>query len=167
MERTELNREPARTGSPLDHKLLLGDGLATQMSAHAEEAYPEEACGGLLGWPNGDILEVVVIAPLMNSRESERRRRYLIGADDVRELERRAAAAGLQIVGYYHSHPDAPAAPSAHDREHAWPWYAYLIVSVRDGIAEDLSAWRLSDDRAQFNRLAITGYKPHRPQKEE
>jgi proteasome lid subunit RPN8/RPN11 len=54
----------------------------------------------------------------------------------------------LEILGFYHSHPDHPAAPSAFDIEHAWPWYSYLIVRVSAGRAADLASWQLNDDRA-------------------
>ncbi len=92
-----------------------------------------------------------------NERRDERGRRYLIGPDDVVALERQAARDGLRVVGYYHSHPDAPAIPSDYDREHAWPWYIYLIVSVRDGRATEARAWRLLGDRSGFEGVEIPG----------
>jgi proteasome lid subunit RPN8/RPN11 len=77
----------------------------------------------------------------------------------VRAAERAAAAAGLEIIGFFHSHPDHPARPSAFDREHAWPWYAYLIVSVEDGRAVDWRVWELQEDRSAFveRPLEVTG----------
>jgi proteasome lid subunit RPN8/RPN11 len=54
---------------------------------------------------------------------------------------------GQEIVGYYHSHPDHPARPSAFDAEHAWPWYSYLIVRIDRGRGADLASWVLDDDR--------------------
>ena len=118
--------------------------------AHIEAVYPEEAPGGLLGIVGDDAaIEVVEAIPSDNIREDERRRRYLIGPDDVLALERRASDAGLQVVGYYHSHPDAPAAPSDFDREHAWPWYVYLIVSVVENLG------------AEFQDVIINELKEH------
>ena len=61
-----------------------------------------------------------------------------------------AKAAGLDVIGWYHSHPDHPALPSEYDREHAWPWYSYVIVSVGNGAAQAMASWRLSDDRMRF-----------------
>ncbi len=92
---------------------------------------------------------------LTNVREADRHRRYLIAPDDVLALERRAAAADLEVVGYFHSHPDAPARPSAFDREHAWPWYVYLIVSIAEGRATEARAWRLSPDREGFDAVVL------------
>ena len=132
--------------------LAIGDEVLNVIRRHAEAGYPEEVCGGLLGSVAGNgSIEIVEASPIDNTREDERGRRYLIGPDDVLQLERRAEAAGSQVIGYYHSHPDAPAVPSEFDREHAWPWYTYLIVSVVDGEARDARSWRLADDRQRFN----------------
>ena len=61
-------------------------------------------------------------------------RRLLQGRLDILRAEREARKLGLDILGFYHSHPDAPARPSDFDREHAWPWYAYVIAEVRGGV---------------------------------
>lgn len=63
------------------------------------------------------------------------------------------------ILGYYHSHPDHPARPSNYDREHAWPFYSYVIMSVGQGIPNDLTSWVLADDRSVFNpeKVQVTG----------
>lgn len=123
---------------------------------HAEAVYPEEACGGLLGRDNGTgLFRVLVALPVTNAQANERRRRYLISAAAVRSLERRAKDSGLEVVGYYHSHPDAPELPSATDWEHAWPWYVYLIVSVERGGSARYRAWRLAGDRRAFVPLEI------------
>ncbi len=123
---------------------------------HVESLYPDEACGGLLGSKDSpENLTVNESAPLANAELAERRRRYLLEPEDVLQLERHAAAAGLRVVGFYHSHPDAAARPSAFDLEQAWPWYVYLIIKVDQGRADELSAWRLADDRGSFESLAI------------
>lgn len=142
-----------------DRTLVLDGALAAVMQGHVESAYPEEACGGLLGSTNassGGALEVIEAVPLTNKRANERRRRYLVGPDEVQELERRADEAGLEVIGFYHSHPDAAALPSDYDQKHAWPWYVYLIISLRDGATDELGAWQLSNDRSQFIRVPIS-----------
>jgi proteasome lid subunit RPN8/RPN11 len=137
-------------------QLVVSPEVAALIRGHVEASYPEEAPGGLLGTVHGTTkIEVVHAIPADNARAEERRRRYLIGPDDVLALERQASAAGLQVVGYYHSHPDAPPDPSEFDREHAWPWYIYFIVSVVEGRTADVRAWRLSDDRAAFDAIEI------------
>ena len=81
--------------------------------------------------------EVRDLFPLINRRDDSPRNRFSITAEDFREAERAAREAGLEVVGWYHSHPDHPALPSEYDREHAWPWYSYVIVSVANGEAQD------------------------------
>jgi proteasome lid subunit RPN8/RPN11 len=136
-------------------RLILGAESIALIREHLQASYPEEACGGLLGVTAEESVEVVDAVLLANVREAERHRRYLIGPDEVLALERRAKDSGLQVVGYYHSHPDAPPIPSEFDREHAWPWYAYLIASVENGSLTSWRAWRLADDRKRFVPLQL------------
>ncbi|MBA3521473.1 MAG: M67 family metallopeptidase [Gemmatimonadales bacterium] len=120
--------------------------LLEQIRRHGERAYPAECCGALVGAVDGAVKEVVRLAPAINRRTDDPHR-YLIAPDDLRRLERELGAEGLEIVGYYHSHPDHPAVPSAFDTEHAWPWYSYLIVRVDGGRAADAASWVLDDER--------------------
>ena len=137
-------------------KLQISPGALLVLRHHVESLYPEEACGGLLGLEDGpENLSVSEAAPHANAQVPERQRRYLLVPEDVLRLERRAEARGLQVVGFYHSHPDAAARPSGFDLEHAWLWYIYLIVGVDEGKAGEISAWRLADDRRSFESLAI------------
>lgn len=126
--------------------LRLPSTLLDQIRRHGESAYPAECCGALAGEVDGAVKEVVRLAPAVNRRTDDPHR-YLIAPDDLRRLERELGAAGLEIVGYYHSHPDHPAVPSAFDTEHAWPWYSYLIVRVDGGRAADAASWVLDDER--------------------
>jgi proteasome lid subunit RPN8/RPN11 len=92
-----------------------------------------------------------------NSREDSRRNRYLISPRELLAADRDAQKRGLDILGIYHSHPDHPARPSEYDREHALPWYSYIIVSVNRGVAGDLASWNLRDDRSAFDREELSG----------
>ena len=94
-----------------------------------------------------EIKEVLQLAPVVNRRTDDPHR-YLIAPDDLRRITRELRRSGLEILGYYHSHPDHPARPSAFDTEHAWPWYSYLIVRVDRGRAADMTSWVLDDERA-------------------
>lgn len=89
-------------------------------------------------------------------------------AGAVRAAEAEHAVRGLVVVGFYHSHPDAPARPSPYDLEHAtWPWLSYVIVAARSGQAEELTSWVLADDRAAFLPEEIrngAGAAPDRPE---
>jgi proteasome lid subunit RPN8/RPN11 len=124
--------------------LRLADALAEEIRRHGEAAYPAECCGALIGRVEGEAREVVRLEPAVNRRTDDPHR-YLIAPDDLRRLEREVRAAGMEIVGYYHSHPDHPAAPSRFDAEHAWPWYSYLIVRVDRGRGAEMASWVLDD----------------------
>jgi proteasome lid subunit RPN8/RPN11 len=88
---------------------------------------------------------VVRIIPVANRRTDDPHR-YLISPDDLRRITAELSQSGLDVLGFYHSHPDHPAAPSAFDIEHAWPWYSYLIVRVDRGRAGEVTSWELDDD---------------------
>lgn len=119
---------------------------AAAIARHGERAYPEECCGVMLGTLEHGVKRVRALVPMANIREDEARaRRYLIAPEELRDVESRAEAEGLDIVGFYHSHPDHPAIPSAFDRDHAWPWWSYVIVSVRSGSAGDVRVWQLDE----------------------
>jgi proteasome lid subunit RPN8/RPN11 len=123
--------------------------LAT-IRRHAEAAYPEECCGFLLGRADGAATVVERVVPVDNERQDSRHNRFLIQPETVLAAHQEARAAGLDVVGTYHSHPDHPAQPSEFDREHAWPGLSYVIVAVADGRVAEARSWRLSDDRERF-----------------
>lgn len=129
--------------------------LLQRIRAHAVETYPHECCGALLGNDGEAVREVVDLLPLANRRNDSPRNRFELTPDDVRLAEQTAAAKQLELIGWYHSHPDAPARPSEFDRDHAWPWYSYIIVSVRKREPRDTTSWRLRDDRSGYDPESI------------
>src|SRR6185295_19601294 len=111
---------------------------------------PDECCGFLIGTTDGTSAAVERVLAAGNERQESRHNRYLISPETVLAAHREARALGLDVVGYYHSHPDHPARPSEFDREHAWPGLSYVIVAVQDGRVAEARSWRLSDDRERF-----------------
>src|SRR5689334_7223783 len=134
--------------------LSISKELVEGIRAHGAETYPHECCGALLG-RDLEPREIVALFPLINRRDDSPRNRFSVSAQDVVDAEKSARAQGLDVVGWYHSHPDHPARPSQYDRDHAWPWYSYIIVSVQDGAPQDMTSWRLNDDRNQFSPEGI------------
>jgi len=124
---------------------------------HGERDYPHECCGLLIGSSSANGSKVVSkIYPISNAREEEaKRNRFLIRPEELQRGERFAREQGLDVVGFYHSHPDAEARPSTYDLEHAWPTYSYIIVSVREAYANGLRSWELKADRSAFEEEAI------------
>jgi len=136
--------------------LSLNENLAREIRAHGAETYPHECCGALLGADAESGRQVRALFRLINRRVDSPRNRFSVTTEDVREAERSAQDAGLEVVGWYHSHPDHPAIPSEFDRENAWPWYSYIIVSVMKGRAQNIASCRLADDRMRFEPERIT-----------
>jgi proteasome lid subunit RPN8/RPN11 len=137
--------------------LRLNHELAERIRTHGEAGYPHECCGALLGRDTDAGREVLGLLPLENRHGDSPRNRFVISPEDFLRAESLASERGLELVGWYHSHPDHPALPSEFDRAHAWPWYSYVIVSVAQAHAGQMSAWRLDDNRARFTpeRLEI------------
>ena len=143
--------------------LLLGKDVEAGIRAHGAETYPHECCGALLGRDDvvvkfiGDehVREVWALFPLVNRRDDSPRNRFSVTAEDVRDAEKAAGEKSLEVVGWYHSHPDHPAKPSQYDCDHAWPWYSYVIVSVANGQPQEMTSWRLNEDRVDFARENI------------
>ena len=132
-------------------RLKIQESLVRRIHAHGVETYPYECCGALLGRDRVDSREVVDLMPLENRRNDSPRNRFEVTAEDVQLAEKTAREKGIELIGWYHSHPDAPARPSEYDRDHAWPWYSYIIISVQKGAPRDMTSWRLQDDRSAYD----------------
>lgn len=154
--------------------LRITEGHIGAIREHGAREYPNECCGIVLGSEVDGVKQVRELAPVRNLRhepsraqeilplaepgkESERNR-FLMDPKELARVQVDARARGLDIIGYYHSHPDHPARPSEYDREHAWPWVSYVIIRIEDGEPRDYASWVLTDDRSRFeNEPVIQG----------
>lgn len=126
------------------------------ITAHAERDYPHECGGMLIGRFEGGTKTVVETFPLENAREEEaRHNRVLILPRDVMRAERYARENKLDVVGYYHSHPEDLGVPSQYDLDHALPVWSYVIASVLKGKVADIRSWEMENDRSRFNEEQI------------
>lgn len=130
--------------------LRMSETQYRQIRAHGEETYPHECCGFLLGRETGGVKHVASVRPAGNAREDSPKNRYLIEPVEFMRAQREATAAGLDVIGIYHSHPNVAARPSQFDRDHAWPWYSYVIVSVCQGEAREMFSWVVVDEDQPF-----------------
>jgi proteasome lid subunit RPN8/RPN11 len=137
--------------------IILGEQQLSEMRRHGERDYPFECCGLMLGRFEGEGRKIVVETyPISNAREEEaKRNRFLIRPDELMRGEKYAREKGLDVVGFYHSHPDEPAVPSKYDLDHAWPTYSYIVVAVTKGQATDLRSWEMEPDRSKFDEEEI------------
>jgi proteasome lid subunit RPN8/RPN11 len=118
------------------------------IKAHGTAAFPDECCGALIE-VGGRIVEAFAME---NTTSDGAARRFRIGPDGYRRADARARAAGGTLVGFYHSHPNEPARPTAYDLEHAWPNLVYVIVSVNGAVPGEITVWHLRDDRSAFDQ---------------
>ena len=125
---------------------------------HAEQTYPEECCGILLGTIDGLNKTVIEVIPTVNvwlkpeliedtadsiEVSKTKHSRYTIDPRDLFQAQKRGRERHLEIIGFFHSHPDNPAIPSTCDRDLAWEIYSYPIVSVIQGRVDDFKSWVL------------------------
>ena len=137
--------------------LYLDDCARDSIVQHGEGGYPNEVCGILLGKDENGRRVIRLTMPIENSFEQdEQYHRFLITPADMFRAERLARHDRLDVLGVYHSHPNAPAQPSEYDRDHAaWTTWSYVIVSVRDGKAAEIRAWKLREDRSVYDEEAV------------
>jgi proteasome lid subunit RPN8/RPN11 len=117
----------------MNSRLTITSGVDAAIRAHGQETYPHECCGALVGRDGA----VTAIVALPNTTDEGPRRRFMVRPSDYQLAERRATELGGDLLGFYHSHPDHPARPSQYDLDHAWPTFAYIIVSVEGPAREN------------------------------
>jgi proteasome lid subunit RPN8/RPN11 len=129
------------------------------LRAHGEETYPNECCGVLLGKSTGEGNHVHQIIRAGNTRTDSAHNRYHIAPQELVKIQRQARGLGLDIVGFYHSHPDHPAQWSKTDFAEAhWLGCSYIITSVEQGKAVTTNSFLLSgtaEDDKRFEDEAI------------
>jgi len=140
--------------------LILPTETLDAVHTHARAGYPHEVVGILAGrradtTPSQRDSVVTRVVSLVNERSDSPANRYAVGALALHRAEVALEAEGLEVVGYYHSHPDHPARYSDFDRDHALPNMSYVIASVIAGAIADTRSWRLRDDRAAMDEELI------------
>ncbi len=155
--------------------------------SHGESGYPLEICGFLVGyaeegvrtireawpvrnaWEDDPALRATFVATLEQAPQSASaeswdahggERRFLVSPQDILTSMKRAREVGMDLVGVYHTHPNHPAVPSDFDRDAAWPDWSYLILSVRDGTADDCRSWVLDGSGIHFLEEEIVVDRP-------
>lgn len=138
--------------------LVLSPELKARIESEGAAAFPNECCGILIG---RDLREGRVVDRLMPGKNvfeaDERYHRFSIDPRLQLQAERDAEQEQKVVLGFYHSHPDHPARPSEYDREHGWPFYSYLIVSIMAGKPADMTSWVLDHRTEQFEKQEIVG----------
>lgn len=138
-------------------RVRLPTDVETELRLHCEGAYPLEACGAILGHGDGESepWTIVAVRPAPNQHGDDQRRRYLVPPEFQMLAEREARRKNLDVIGYFHSHPDHPAQPSDYDRVHAWAGYLYAICAVAQGKATDLNAFALEQQGGALRPIHV------------
>jgi proteasome lid subunit RPN8/RPN11 len=136
--------------------LRLSRAVYEAIRAHGEETYPHECCGALLGKANTDGWRVEQWVRAGNTRTDSAHNRYHIAPAELVKIERDARQQGLEIAGFYHSHPDHPAQWSPTDFAEAhWIGCSYVITEVAEGKAAVTNSFRLAGDTEENKRFEL------------
>jgi proteasome lid subunit RPN8/RPN11 len=129
--------------------LQMPQSVYDRLRRYGETTYPHESCGILIGYatPEGNV--VMQAIPVENAAPSPRNR-YQIAPADLIRIERDSRAQNQKIVGFYHSHPDHPARPSATDLAEAhWLGCSYFITAIKHGLAAETQSFRLAGSKEE------------------
>ncbi|HVT87473.1 MAG TPA: M67 family metallopeptidase [Tepidisphaeraceae bacterium] len=142
------------------NNLLLPSKLVRQIEHEGSTIYPNECCGIIYGkdGPDGRVVDELEAVPNVFD-ETEKYHRFSISPQQLMRAEQKAGNEGKLVLGFYHSHPDHPARPSEYDRQHAWPFYSYVIVSIGKGEPLDMTCWVLDDTIETFAKQEIVETK--------
>ncbi len=157
MDQAEFENE--RKTNMAESSIVLDQKLLDRMLVHASFTYPEECCGFMIG----EFRQGTAVKKVTSSRavvnvfeKSERYHRYTIDPKEYISIENEAEKSGKEVVGIYHSHPNAPPRPSQYDQNHAWPTLSYIVIEVRERKPIEVASWRLKDDRSSFLEEQLT-----------
>jgi len=139
--------------------LKLNEQVYDAIRRHGEEAYPYECCGVLLGQSVDGVNEVEDAVRAGNVRTDSARNRYQIAPQELIKIQRQGRERGMDVVGFYHSHPDHPARWSKTDFAEAhWLGCSYVITAVEEGVAQSTNSFLLtgtSEENKAFEDEAV------------
>ena len=138
------------------HKIILHQNIIDDFINHAQCEYPYECCGFILGEFKDNESVALKYISVENTKEENRERRFLIDPIAYQEAEDEADRQKLSVISIVHSHPDHPDKPSDFDRDHAWPGFSYIIISVKNGKSKTYRSWQLDMNRSTFIEEKIT-----------
>ncbi len=141
------------TAEAVSTRVRLAASTLAEIRREAARAYPHEGCGALLG-PARGVVDATL--PLPNTEEDAPRTRFVVSPQDYMAVEDEADSRGVQLLGFWHSHPDHPARPSATDRKYAWEGLLTVVIAVEKGQPRDITAWDVPGLDQPFRQLDLS-----------
>jgi proteasome lid subunit RPN8/RPN11 len=132
--------------------LKIEAGPMTEMIAHAEATYPNECVGAMIGTTDGANKHVVSALRLENSADGSHRAYYQLNPEHLMKADKAAREQGKELIGIYHSHPDADAYFSKTDLENSCPWYSFVVLSIREGKFDHANSWLPDADQTKADQ---------------
>jgi proteasome lid subunit RPN8/RPN11 len=126
------------------------------MVSHAESTFPNECCGAMIGNIDGDQKRVTAAVPMENAYTGAQGARYELRPEDLLAADRKARAAGLDLIGIFHSHPDCDAYFSKTDLENSCPWYSFVVLSVKSGKFDHAASFLPNPDQTAAEKEELT-----------
>lgn len=142
--------------------LTISQELLEKIFSHCREEYPYECCGILIGkanepWNQKETREIIQAE---NIRKDRRADRYLMNPDHLFQAYQKADDLNLEVIGFYHSHPDHPNRPSEFDRDRALEIHSYglsyIVVSVKKGIDTEAKSWILKKEQFEEETIILS-----------
>lgn len=132
--------------------IILAKTHLSSIQQHAMDVYPYECCGAMLGYVQKESKKVAEIVYIKNESHEDQRRRFKVTSADYQYVEKLASQKSLDLLGFYHSHPDHPAIPSKTDEEYAWPFFSYIIISIKKMQPQECYSYVYHVDQQSFAR---------------
>lgn len=126
------------------------------MKAHAEATYPNECVGVMFGTLSDGVKQVSEAAELVNAHEGSQRARYELRPEDLLKADQEARARKLDVIGIYHSHPDADAYFSETDLKNSCPWFSFVVLSVKQGKFDHANSWLPDADQTKADKEPLS-----------
>lgn len=132
--------------------IRLTDEPFADMVAHAEATYPNECVGAMIGSTEDGVKVVEASLRLENSAEGSQRAYYELKPEHLMIADRAARDQGKELIGIYHSHPDADAYFSKTDLENSCPWYSFIVLSIKKGKFDHANSWLPDADQTRADK---------------
>jgi proteasome lid subunit RPN8/RPN11 len=126
------------------------------MIEHAQDTYPNECCGAMIGTIDGDTKTVKVAVALDNAYAGAQGARYELRPEDLMKADREARSRGMDLIGIFHSHPDCDAYFSETDLKNSCPWYSFVVLSIKGGRFDHANSFLPNAEQTAADKEELT-----------